>query len=228
MKSMKFFATIFIAIVTIFAIQSCNKDNGVVNTQNPFDIEEYSINDYNFSNALLSNATLENDFEIGNCVPMHPLGPKNDGNGNGNGKKMDNKNNPFVKNMFNFNRIFRELNLSDAQKEEIKSIIEAHFNCEKSWFEKLQKAREEVLEKYRTKRQAIMEQVKNGEITRLEARELLFEMNKSIFEELNNLPINKEVKEGILACREEFFAAIGSILSPEQKEIWDKFINRIK
>jgi len=225
MKFFKMIAAILLPVLALSFIQSCSSDNGVTNTDTPSGIEAFNVYDYNFSVVGVSDATLESDYSLDDCMPMNPIDDNNKGGKDG-GK--DDKKNPHVDKKNPLGRIFRDLNLTEDQKAQIKELMKGHILCEMQWFDKLKAAREEAMVGFKEARQAIVDQVKSGAITREEGKAQLKVLNQELRDKLANLPINEEVRAGIILCREEFLAAIGLILTPEQKLIWDDFVAKIR
>jgi molybdopterin/thiamine biosynthesis adenylyltransferase len=77
-------------------------------------------------------------------------------------------------------------------------------------------------------RQAIIEKVKAGEMTRAEAAVELRKINADTKAAIAEDEATQEAIAALKACRDEFFAGIKALLTDEQAEKWDAFIARLK
>ena len=216
MKFLKVFAAILISVLALSMMQSCSSDNSVSSTDDN-GIQAYNVYDYNFSSFDMQEASLDGDMGLDDCQPMRP-------EFDGTRDKMP----PHAKARVFLGRVFREMNLTEEQRAEIRTLMQAHILCEMQWFRKLQAARQEILKTLNAERRAIMEKVKSGDLTRREAEPLIRELNAKAMEMLKNLPINEEAREGIILCREEFLVAVGGLLDEDQLVIWNSFLEKIK
>lgn len=216
MKLFKVFAAIMIPLLALLLMQSCSSDNSVSSTDDN-GIQDYNVYDYNFSSFDMHEASLDDDMDLDECQPMRP---EFDG--------MRDKMPPHAKARMFLGRVFREMNLTEEQRAEIRTLMQSHILCEMQWFRKLQAARQEILTTLNAERRAIMEKVKNGDLTRRQAEPLIRQLNARAMEMIKNLPINEEAREGIILCRETFLDAVGGLLIEEQLVIWNSFLENIK
>lgn len=213
MKNLKLLMAILLSSIALILMQSCNTDSNPASSSSDDSFQSFAVYNYDVSDFTLQDATLDNDFILEDCQPMRPdLGDSKEG-----------KQPKFNKRVILF-RVFNEMNLSDEQKQAIRLLMTNHILCEMEWFKMLQEARKPIMEAARLERAAIMEQAKAGEITRKEASELIRQLNIRVRAAIAALEVNEEVREGLLLCKEEFFAAIAELLTEEQLVIWERFL----
>lgn len=215
MKTFRLIAVIAILTASISWLQSCS-DNGVSESQNS-DIEQYVLYNYDVTNAEMDDATENDDIYI---VENRPPSPDD--------QRADKKRPRHAIGHFVLGKVFRDMELTAEQKVEVRNFMHELYVCELTWFRKLHDARLEVLADANAQRRAIVLQVKNGEITRMEGLRLIAELNLKTRLEIRTLAINEEIREGIKLCRENFLSSISTILTEEQLVIWNDFLLKIK
>ena len=211
---------ILLAMVSAFAVlmfmQSCSNEGSVSNSGSD-DTPAYVVYDYNVDVVECTDATIENDFFIEDAENLRPTDDAK------NGREL----NPKVKQRIDLARVFNAMNLTDEQKADIRALMQAKIPCENQWFRKLQAVRNQIVQRANEARRTIMEQVKNGEITREEAKRQLNQLNMKVREAIRTHPINEEVRLGLIACNEEFFDSIADLLTEEQLVIWKRFLDSL-
>jgi hypothetical protein len=217
MSFSKFLAIALITSIGFLFLQSCTKDDVVSNSDND-DLPGYVLYNYDFSTFSMNDATVDSDISLDECQPMSP-----DGNLGNTDKKP-----PVVDRKFPFARIFQEMKLTDEQKASVRELMASHVKCEFQWFRKLQQVRDAIAKRANEERRAIMQKVKDGEITRAEAKVLIDQLNRRVREAIKNNPINEEVREGIIRCREEFINGVAKLLTDEQLVMWKRFLASTK
>ncbi len=218
MKLFRLFAAILMPLAAMVMMQSCSSDNNMVShSDDASSIMTYGIYEYNFSSFDMKDGSIETEIELDDCMPMRP----DLGNNNG-------KNPPHFRKGHAFARVFAAMNLTEEQKASIRELMQAKILCEMEWFKILREARAEIMADAKAAREAVIAKFRNGEITREEANAAMKEINMNTREQLKNLEVNEEVREGIILCNEEFLAAIRDLLTDEQKVIWDNFVQNIK
>ncbi len=127
------------------------------------------------------------------------------------------------KNPIKFEGAFRQLGLSDDQKNAIKALLKSHKDCLVSAREAFLAANEEALAAAKTARQAIVAEVKAGTITRDEAKEAIKAVNQTLRESIEANGSREETKAALQACFDSFDASIEAILTPDQLAKWNAF-----
>jgi len=124
-----------------------------------------------------------------------------------------------------FGDLLRALKLTPEQQETVKGLLAAHEDCMKAAMSALRESERAILAPFNEKRNAIREAVKNGSMTREEARTALAEINKSAREALRaNADARKAAAEAAKKCREDFMTALRGILSPEQLPVLERWL----
>ncbi|MBU1100178.1 MAG: hypothetical protein KKA84_07215 [Bacteroidetes bacterium] len=120
--------------------------------------------------------------------------------------------------------VFRHLNLSDDQLEAIKPFLEAHKVEMTALHEELKTATEDIMEYGREQRQAIVQQVKDGTITREEAKPLFEALGEEIRGMMDANEAAQTIKAEMCAAAETLFVNITSLFTEEQLELWNQWI----
>ena len=212
MKLFRLLTILFVTVITVALIQSCSSDNNV-SGNNDGDVQEFVLINHDVSDFSMVDATENSEIGLDDCQPMNP-----------DLRDTKNKMSPNANKRLMLDKVFRSMKLTDEQKAKIRELMNAHIRCEMQWFRKLQAAREEIVNRSNAAIRNVMEQVKSGKLTRQEAQRQIQQINMKTREAIKNLPINDEILKGIIRCREEFFAAVASLLNDEQLAIWKRFL----
>jgi len=124
-------------------------------------------------------------------------------------------------------QVLRRLNLSEAQKNEVKNFISAHHECIKGPLQDFRAIVQPILADANAKRKEIIDQFKAGTITREEAKVKIDFLNQATRELIQNDPALAPIKAAFCACKTNLFDNISSKLTAEQKLIWDNWINNL-
>jgi hypothetical protein len=211
---------ILLSIVSAFAVllfmQSCSNEGSVSNSGSD-DTPQFVVYDYNVSEVAMTDATIENDIFVEDAENLRPTEDA----------KKGRELNPKAGQRIDLARVFNAMNLTDEQKAEIRALMQAKIPCENQWFRKLQAVRNQIVQRANEARRTIIEQVKNGEITREQAHRQINQLNMKVREAIRTHPINEEVRLGLIACRDEFFAAVAELLDEEQLVLWKRFLDSL-
>jgi polyhydroxyalkanoate synthesis regulator phasin len=123
-----------------------------------------------------------------------------------------------------FERLLGALKLTDEQKAQVTDLLAAHKACATAALEALKAAERAIMEAAKASRDEIKAGVEAGTITRDEARQQLRDLNKATREALKNLPEREAARTALKNCDDTFLAALGSILTEDQKVILEKYI----
>lgn len=207
-------------VVLALFVSSCSESPIATDNNTDYDYQSFAIADVNPSGFELQEATLVSDFA---------LTPIIEGDfANYDRLKPNDKRPPHVNRMMAIGMILRQLSLTDEQIVKVKELIMAHRACEAEWLKMLQQSRREIMMKGHEARQAIISQLKAGEITREEAGRLINQLNMRIREALINNPVNEEVRAALKACWDTFIKGIKDILDEEQLALFEQWLERIK
>jgi len=124
-----------------------------------------------------------------------------------------------------FNDLLRALKLTPEQEVAVRRLLASHNDCVKSAFESLRAAEKSIIEAARAESEAIKQQVKDGTLTREEARVKLRELSKRTKEALRNLPGRLDARAAIKACDDAFLEGLKGILTPDQLAILQRWVN---
>lgn len=206
---MKNLRSIILAVFTaaiLLTVSACNEKDSTVDYSSPDAIDysapEFTINTYadNSSDDVL-------EFDMDQEYQMF---------GHGKHQKKHKR--------FFLGRILRALDLSDEQKETIHDYLIAHHDCIREWMLALKEAEREILQAANEERREIFEQLRNGDITRAEARELLRQLHQDLKETLDNDPDVQEARENLRDCFVTLFENIEGELTEEQLEKWERWL----
>jgi hypothetical protein len=215
MKSLSIIKTLMaiFAISFVFSLSGCQKDNSGVNPEVNIDetatATEYSIPMPEEPATTVEDATLENDMQ---CYSLF--------NGNKDYWKK------YVKHIA-FERIMKQLNLTDEQKTQIKQFIQSHKDCMEAALEDLRTALQPILETAKTQRQAIVNNYKNGTIDKKEALKELSDLNKQTRLNIKNDANVQAAITKIQDCRKALFDNIKSILTDTQKTKFETWLIKL-
>lgn len=123
--------------------------------------------------------------------------------------------------------VFYKLNLTDNQKESIKTFFEDNRACVSVPFENFRVAAKAIMEKRKADIKAVRDLVKAGELTRTEARAEIRKINEATKEEIKNNDVCIQAKEDICACNKTLLENIASILDENQLTIWNEWLSNM-
>jgi Spy/CpxP family protein refolding chaperone len=123
--------------------------------------------------------------------------------------------------------VFSKLDLSDDQKESIKTIFAENRECVSVPFEQFREVAKEIMEAKKSDIQAIRDLVKAGELNRVEARAEIKIINEATREEIKNNEISIQAKEDICNCNTTMLENIELLLDEEQLSIWNEWLGKL-
>ncbi len=123
---------------------------------------------------------------------------------------------------FRLGCILRELQLSREQWDSVKTYLQEYRLCTREVRDSVRRAARPILAEYRQRFLDIIQQYRNGEIDRDSLFVLLRELRQSLVEAFADL--RQWAREQMESCRTELFDGIRSILTDEQRVIWDEWV----
>lgn len=123
-----------------------------------------------------------------------------------------------------FMDMLRHLNLTEEQQAAIKELQAAHHDCVSAALAELRAAEKEIITAARAEAEAIKAQVKEGTLTREEARTQLRAINQRVREALKALPGREEARAAMKICDETFIAGVKEILTEEQLVKFERWL----
>lgn len=217
-----FTSTLFLSFFLLLI--GCNEKQELIN--NPSD--DYSASgDYyvlGIEDAMSSiqDATLENDMGFGNYFGNKEFPPRG-----GFGSRGHGHHGGFKDNGLHLGKIFYQLELSEDQREALKTLMEGNRECLTEPFEQFRAAAKEIMDGKKEQIKAIRDKVKAGDLTRNEAYEKIKLINEAVREEIESCEACIEAREAICACNTTLFESIGTDLNltDEQLEVWNDWLS---
>lgn len=195
---------LLLSLVGIFIVfSSCENPNSVVEEQSIEILKEstYSININNTEYVEI----VENNESVVKVV------------------RDSTKSNP-QRNIFN--GILKRMNLDSNQMRVANELLIKHHICVKSCLTIVKSEEKRILDSAKTIREEIRIQVDSSQISKLEARIKIRELNESIKRQLKTLNEKYKVKECMDNCDREFIRSLFPILNSTQLELFNKWIHQ--
>jgi len=227
---MKFMNLTFpcLVILSFSIILGCNTDTGLSNdAQIDFESGAFALFDFEDAVGAVEDATMENLMRInpglfngdffrnnGPFGPQGPRGPFGRGGPGGLGARFGN----------HLGHILRDLSLSEDQRAQLHELMTGHRECVQIPLQGFREANQDVLAAANEQRQAIVDAVQDGSMTREEARPLLRELSESTREAIRNNPDNEPFKEALCACKLTHFDNVRALLNETQQATWDAWV----
>ncbi len=208
-------------LISVFMFVGCSEKSELVNSpmQNESSAADYYVIEFEDAMSSIEDATLDKDMGFKPIFDFDKGKVKFDG-------KRDHMRRPHRKGKY-LGLIFKKLVLTDTQKESIKIYMDEFRECLADPIKQFREVAKEVFEAKKEQIIAIRDQVKAGELTREEARELIKEINIATREEIENCEACIEAKEAMLVCKNALFENIASILEEDQLIIWNEWLSKL-
>lgn len=200
------------AMLVFIGVVGCQSDYGPTER---FDFAElntdtFAVVDYYDADANINDATIESDLSMNPVFnsngKFHRHGRYRGGRGGHLGK------------------ILRQIGITEEQGAAIKELIKAHRESVKASFEALREANQAILDDAKAERKAILEALRNGDITRDEAKEQLKALSESKREAIANNPESAQHVEAICNAKKSLFDNIRALLDESQQAAWDEWV----
>ena len=124
-----------------------------------------------------------------------------------------------------FIECLRGLNLTEAQKSEIKKGIREYRDCKEDAVNRAKAIYRELVEKYKIQYERLREALKNGTISKEKFKELVIELKIEFRRELHGLQMNEKLHDAFKTCFRRFLKDLHSILTEWQ---WKAFVECYK
>lgn len=230
MKSIKsLFALTSFIILAFIGFSGCS-DKGDVNApgQANFDSPEFAFIDYTDVTNGIEEASLENEITFDNTLFNYTFVGTNGVMTPGNPKL---KGNPWM-HRFDFGKhlglFFRGLKLTDAQKVLLKEHMTKFHETMKPLVQQFKEANAQIIADANEARKAIMEKVKDGSLTRLEAAVQLKKLNEDTRALIDANPATIDIKTQMCAARDQLLSDVRSVLVDDQVTKFDNLMKLIK
>lgn len=192
-----------IALLGAFIITSCDK---TASTQVE-DTSDYTYDSYGFYSSELT------DTEVTEPCEESP---------------MDFKNGPApMPKMIQMKRILKDLQLTDAQIEQVKIFHQQHIDCITTAMQALKASEREIISAANTSRRALLDSLNEGLITKEDVRIRMRQLALETKTALRENPLRETTMTAIRDCIETYLENIGGILTEEQLVLWEEFLTNL-
>ena len=221
-------------ILPVLYFTGCNKHDEITSPKDlNYDSPQYALIDYNDLLNGVEDATLDNEMVFSNSLYSYGfINLSSFVQSNASSIMMSitgDRGNWIIK--FDWIKhlglFFRGLNLSDAQKSQLKDLTRKFHDDMKPLVGEFRTANADIIAKANAERKAIVDKVKAGTLTREEAKPLLDALNKKTRNDIANNPASLAVKKKICDAKADLISKIGSILSADQRIKWNDKISKI-
>lgn len=161
----------------------------------------------------VSDATIENEVRV-RPNPNDDRGTDN----NQPGKRWGVQRGPF-------DRLLKALNLTDDQKAAVGDILHKHHDCVDAAMQTLREHVKTIVDSANAARRDVLAKLRAGEITRDEARAAMKSITERVRTALRNGNIVQRIHEMLKACDDEFVSNLKGILTPEQLDILQRWLD---
>lgn len=213
----------------VFYFTGCS-EKSEVNSPNQLNFEspQFALIDYIDVDNAIEDGTIETPITINSVLSNYSF--LNMGTAFTAGGPMM-KGHPWLE-RFDFGKhlglFFRRLNLTDAQKTQIKDLMVKYHETMKPLVKEFIDANKDIITKANADRKAIVDQVKAGTLSRADAAVKLKEINIATHEAIKNNPKTVEVKTKMCDARKQLFTDIKGILMGDQVTKFENLIKLIK
>ncbi len=214
--------------VSLFTFIGCENNENVTSPENDnFDSPQYAIIDFSDVENGIEDATLEKEMTLNNSLFSYNFVQGSNDFRPGQGPMRGNA----WFDRFNFakhiGRILRNLNLSEDQRNAIHEYVKVYHDAVKPLLEEFREVNKPIVEEANTQRELILEDLKNGVITREEAHTALRNLNDETREKIKANADMLNLKENMCDERDQLFANIESVLTANQLIYWNDAVSRM-
>lgn len=125
---------------------------------------------------------------------------------------------------FRFARIFRDLQLTPEQLDSIQVYMREHYDCQRIARAEYYNAVLEFVEEANAQRRMVLDSMHQGLIDRATAVQRLSQISGELRQAIANSGARETLRLALQDCTETLFANIRSILSEDQLEKWDQWV----
>lgn len=200
MKSQSF--KLFFVLIVSLLIFAC-KDNSVTpleEVSTSATIADYAVMDGADIVTDLSDATTTTDHKWGDNVPSKP-----------GDKFRKHRHKRLI-----VGRILKDLELTDEQKEQVKTIFDQHKEVAMAIHESFKSQVQDILDSAKTKREEIKLKVDAGDITKEEARELIKQLNEETRTQIEATEAFLTAQAELCILKKQLLDDVASVLTGDQ------------
>lgn len=230
MKSLKLFVPLATFIAGFaFVFSACN-DKGNVNGPNQVNLDaaQFAVIDYGDVLNAVEDASPDKDMAFNSAMLTYGFAGGDRGFGPGD---------PSFRGMpwfdhFNFGKhmgmFFRQLNLTDDQKSQVRDLAKTFQQNMKPLVAQFYTANKSIIDSANASRRQIMDDVKNGKITRADAAVRISALNLATRALIQSNPASQAIKAAMCAERDTLFAGVKAILVGDQITKWNGWVSNIQ
>lgn len=108
------------------------------------------------------------------------------------------------------------LNITSDQRPMVERLLSENRKCTEGCISELKKSEFLILESARQRESDIKNAVRTGKISKVEARERLSSLRKSVNDSIRNNPVRQATRDCVKSCADTFLESLQRILTPEQ------------
>ncbi|MFQ5707809.1 MAG: hypothetical protein ACE5HO_10195 [bacterium] len=213
-------------LLALVVMLGCKGDSGLNNQAADVDFESGEFAVFGFADAMdeIEGATLTTEFAInpklfngsffrdggpfGRRGPRGPFGPRGNRANSGN----------------HLGQILRELELSEAQRSQVREFMSEHRDCIQEPLRAFREANREIIQAANEARQAIIDSLRSGALDRAQAQERIRALNNRTREAIRNNPASQATQQALCDCQLALFDKVRSILNETQQAKWDAWV----
>lgn len=215
---------IVLVMLMMFASIGCQRESTLESANiDALSTDAFAVADFSDFDANIQDATLEKDMTMDPVIGSNGGFVRDHGRLRGGpGGPGGHHQGPHQCGHLGF--ILRELQVTVEQREAIKELIRSHHETVKEYFDALREANLDILEQAKANRHAILDALKNGDITREEADAQLQALNESTRQAIQENPENLPLLEAICSAKLELFDNVRALLDETQAATWDDWV----
>jgi Spy/CpxP family protein refolding chaperone len=124
--------------------------------------------------------------------------------------------------------LFRQLNLTDDQKARVRDLAQPFQHNMKPLIQQFYDANKSIIQSANATRRSIMDDVKNGKITRDQASAKIRDLNQATRDQIKNNPSSQSIKASMCSERSSLLTGILAVLQGDQITKWNNWMARIQ
>lgn len=228
------FIILALPVIFLFGCKENNMDELVSPETSSFQTTDYTAIDITDVMNGIDNATVDSEMSFNQTLTNYSfLGSSVSFNGMGNKfafGKNGLKGNRWLDSLNfrkHFGTILRQLNLTQEQRTLINAFVKTFHDGMKPLIEQFRAANQNIIQEANTARRAILERLRNHEITRTEAMGEIEALNAETREKIMNNPESAIIKDQMCALRAQLLGSVESVLTDEQKIKWNEWLENL-
>lgn len=215
--------TIITAFLFFLALHACDPNEMLTpddSTDANYDSAQFAIYEFADENAAINDATLDSDMSLAKDSPT-------DYNAlNENRNRQDFMNRRHEQGM-HLKMVLAGLQLTDEQRTQLLEMLKQYRECIAVPIQEFRDEAGPILTEAHSQRQAIVDSVNAGVLTREDAKVQLQALNHEKRAELMALQNELGLHAAICDCKVNLLDQISTLLNADQKALYDQWYNRL-